>query len=254
MLTEPLIQQLQDLRLRGMAAALAQQTGSRDTLSLPFDERLGLMIQHEITERAGARLAQRLRWARLPLNAVLEDLDTRTPRGIDPRQMAQVRDLAWIDEHLNVLITGPCGVGKSFIACALAHAACRADHAVRCFRLPRLADELARYRALNNRSSFLKQLAKADLLVLDDFGLAPMGEEVKRDLLEILDDRYDRRSTLITSQLPVDQWHAYLADPTLADAILDRLVHNSYRLALTGASMRKQKTETKKTAAVSRKS
>jgi DNA replication protein DnaC len=184
---------------------------------------------------------------------VLEDLDTRTPRGIDPRQLAQVRDLAWIDEHLNVLITGPCGVGKSFIACALAHAACRADHSVRCFRLPRLADELARYRALNNRSSFLKQLAKADLLVLDDFGLAPMSEDVKRDLLEILDDRYDRRSTLITSQLPVDQWHAYLADPTLADAILDRLVHNSYRLALTGASMRKQKTETKKPAA-SRKS
>jgi len=144
MLTEPLIQQLQDLRLRGMAAALAQQSGSRDSMALPFDERLGLLIQHELTERASARLAQRLRWARLPINAVLEDLDTRTPRGIDPRQLAQVRDLAWIAEHLNVLITGPCGVGKSFIACALAHAACRADHSVRCFRLPRLADELAR--------------------------------------------------------------------------------------------------------------
>ena len=252
MLTEPMIQQLRDLRLRGMAAALAQQ--NRDSTDLSFDERLGLLIQHEITERASARLAQRLRWARLPLNAVLEDLDTRTPRGIDPRLFAQVRDLAWIDAHLNVLITGPCGVGKSFIACALAHAACRADHAVRCFRLPRLADDLARFRALNNRSSFLKQLAKVDLLVLDDFGLAPMSEEVKRDLLEILDDRYDRRSTLITSQLPVDQWHLHLADPTLADAILDRLVHNSYRLALSGASMRKQKAETKKTAAVSRKS
>jgi len=252
MLTEPMIQQLHDLRLRGMAAALAQLSSQCTDLS--FDERLGLMIQHEITERAGARLAQRLRCARLPLNAVLEDLDTRTPRGFDPRQLAQVRDLAWIGEHLNVLITGPCGVGKSFIACALAHAACRADHSVRCFRLPRLSDELARHRALNNRSSFFKQLAKADLLLIDDFGLAPMSEDVKRDLLEILDDRYDRRSTLITSQLPVDQWHAYLADPTLADAILDRLVHNSYRLALSGASMRKQKTDTRKSAASNRKS
>lgn len=247
MLHEPLIQQLKELRLHGMAAALAQQ--GREARDLDFDERLGLMIEHEITERASARLAQRLRWARLPQQAALEDLDTRTPRGLDPRQLAQVRDLAWIDEHLNVLITGPCGVGKSFIACALAHAACRADHSVRSFRLPRLTDELGRYRALNNRSGFLKLIAKADLLVIDDFGLAPMTDEVKRDLLEILDERYDRKSTLITSQLPVDQWHAYLADPTLADAILDRLVHNSYRLALTGASMRKQKTATKKAAA-----
>jgi len=253
MLTEPLIRQLQDLRLRGMATALAQLS-QREHADLTFDERLGLLIQHEVSERASARLAQRLRWARLPVTAVLEDLDTRTPRGIDPRQLAQVRDLSWISEHLNVLITGPCGVGKSFIACALAHAACRSDYSVRCFRLPRLADELARYRAMSNRSTFLKQLAKADLLMLDDFGLAPLGEEVKRDLLEILDDRYDRRSTLITSQLPVDQWHTYLADPTLADAILDRLVHNSYRLALTGASMRKQKTEVRKTAAAARKS
>ncbi|MDN5939295.1 MAG: IS21-like element helper ATPase IstB [Salinisphaera sp.] len=239
MLTEPLIQQLHDLRLNGMAAALAHQTG--DALELSFDERLGLLIQHELTDRASARLAQRLRWARLPQQAVLEDLDTRTPRGLDPHQLAQVRDLGWIDEHLNVLITGPCGVGKSFIACALAHAVCRADHSVRCFRLPRLIDELARCHALNNRASFLKRLAKVDLMVIDDFGLTPLTDAAQRDLLEILDDRYDKKSTLITSQLPVDAWHAYLGDPTLADAILDRLVHNSYRLALQGASMRKQK-------------
>lgn len=140
-----------------------------------------------------------------------------------------------------MLITGPCGVGKSFLACALAHAACRADYTVRCFRLPRLIDELTRYHAMQNRSAFLKQLAKADLLVLDDFGLTALSEQTRRDLLEILDDRYDKRSTLVTSQLPVDQWHAWLADPTLADAILDRLVHNSYRLTLKGESMRKQK-------------
>lgn len=241
MLIQPLIQQLQELRLRGMAAALEQQLSTPDRSQLTFEERLGLMIQHEITERGSARLAQRLRWARLPQGAVIEDLDTSALRGLDPSAIAQVRDLAWIGQHLNVLITGPTGVGKSFLACALAHSACRADYSVRFFRIPRLVDELTRYHALSNRSAFLKQLAKAELLVLDDFGLTPLSEQTKRDLLEILDDRYDRRSTIVTSQLPVDQWHTHLADPTLADAILDRLVHNSYRLALKGDSMRKQK-------------
>lgn len=241
MLTQPLLQQLHTLRLRGMAAALERQLENREHSALSFEERLGLMLQHEMTERASARLAQRLRWAKLPQSAVLEDLDTAAARGLTASMLAQVRDLAWIPEHLNVLITGPCGVGKSFLACALAHAACRADYTVRCFRLPRLIDELTRYHAMQNRSAFLKQLAKADLLVLDDFGLTALSEQTRRDLLEILDDRYDKRSTLVTSQLPVDQWHAWLADPTLADAILDRLVHNSYRLTLKGESMRKQK-------------
>ena len=183
---------------------------------------------------------------------MLEDLNTAAMRGLDPATLAQVRDLAWIGEHLNVLITGPTGVGKSFVACALAHSACRADYAVRFFRLPRLIDELARVHALHNRSSFFRQLAKVDLLLLDDFALAPLTEQTKRDLLEILDDRYDRRSTIVTSQLPVDQWHAFLADPTLADAILDRLVHNSYRLALKGDSMRKHKSLNSKPAPTGR--
>jgi len=242
MLTQPLIQQLHELRLRGMAAALEQQGANADRSALAFEERLGLMIQHELTERASARLAQRLRWAKLPQGAVLEDLDTATVRGLSPVALAQVRDLGWIGQLLNVLITGPTGVGKSFLACALAQAACRRDYSVRFFRLPRLVDELTRHHALQNRSGLLKQLAKAELLVLDDFGLMPFSEQTRRDLLEILDDRYDRRSTIVTSQLPVDQWHTYLNDPTLADAILDRLVHNSYRLVLKGESMRKQKT------------
>jgi DNA replication protein DnaC len=241
MLTEPLVQQLTELRLRGMAAALERQLASADRTQLSFEDRLGFMIQQEITERASCRLAQRLRWAKLPLHACLEDLDTRTARGLDPGELRRLADLGWIREHLNVLLTGPCGVGKSFIACALAHAACRADFSVRCFRLPRLIEELARYGAMQKRSAFYRQLAKADLIVIDDFGITPLADETVRDLLEILDDRYDRRSTLITSQLPVEQWHTYLGDRTVADAILDRLVHNGYRLVLKGDSMRKQR-------------
>jgi DNA replication protein DnaC len=241
MLTEPLIQQLQALHLKGMAAALEQQMTGTDNTARSFEDRLGLLIQHEITDRASYRLAQRLRWAKLPQNACLEDLDTRTARGVDPAALAQLTDLTWIKSHLNLLLTGPTGVGKSYLAAALAHAACRADFSVRCFRLPRLVDEFTRYAALQKRSALLKQLARVELLVIDDFGLAPLADSTVRDLLEVLDDRYDRASTLITSQLPLDQWHAYLGDRTVADAILDRLVHNAHKIVLKGDSMRKNK-------------
>jgi DNA replication protein DnaC len=207
MLTQPLLQQLHELRLRGMAAALEQQLTTQASNEMTFDERLGLLIQHELVERQSCRLRQRLRWAKLTQPAALEDLDLKAARGLDRATLGQVSSLAWITEHLNVLVTGPTGVGKSFIACAIGHAACRADFSVRCFRIPRLIDELARYGALQNKSTFLRQIAKADLLIIDDFGLAPLPDPTRRDLLEILDDRYDRRSTLITSQLPLEQWH-----------------------------------------------
>jgi DNA replication protein DnaC len=244
MLTDPIVQQLHRLRLPAMAAALEQILSSAQHTQLTFEERLSLMIQHEISDRDSKRLAQRLRWAKLPQPAVLEDLDTRTPRGLDPKVIAMLSTLGWIRDKLNVLVTGPCGVGKSYIASALAHAACRADYSVRSYRLPRLVEELTRHHAQATRSALLKQLAKVDLLYIDDFGLSPLADQTKRDLLEILEDRYDKKSTLITSQLPVDQWYAYIDEPTLADAILDRLVHNSHRVNLKGGSMRKRKSTT----------
>jgi DNA replication protein DnaC len=241
MLIEPLLQLLAKLKLHGMHGALQRQLNDPDAGVLRFEERLGLLLQHELAERDNCRLTQRLRVAALPQPACLEDLDTHFPRDLDPSLLSTVRDLGWIGRHLNVLITGPTGIGKSFIGAALAHAACRADYCVRCFRLPRLIDELARAHAFQRRSSFLRSLAKADLLLIDDFAIAPLSDQNKRDLLEILDDRYDKSATIITSQLDVKQWHAYLDDPTLADAILDRVVHNAYHLDLGGESLRKLK-------------
>ena len=238
MIIEPVITQLNELRLVGMARTFEQIAHHASFQELDFEERFSQLLQSEIAYRQHQRLSQRLRWARLPQLATVEDLDTRTPRGLDKRVMAKLIALEWLDSQLNVLITGPTGIGKSFFAAALAHQACRQDIGTRYYRLPRLAEELNRAAAQHKKSAFFKQLARVKLLVLDDFGLTPLADETKRDLLEIMDDRYNKASTLITSQLPVEKWHIYLNDPTLADAILDRLIHNAYRINLKGVSMR----------------
>jgi DNA replication protein DnaC len=239
MLIEPLMQLLKKLKLHALLDAFERQLTDPDIENLSFEERLGLLLQHELAERENLRLAQRLRFASLPQPACLEDIDTRLPRKLDTALLSTIRDLAWVARHLNVLITGPTGVGKSFIGAALAHGACRADYSVRCFRLPRLIDELARAHAFQRRSNFLRTLAKAQLLLIDDFAITPLSDQNKRDLLEILDDRYDKAATIITSQLETKHWHAYLDDPTLADAILDRVVHNAHHLHIEGPSIRK---------------
>jgi DNA replication protein DnaC len=242
MSTEPLYQSLQDLGLRGMARQLASQQKLHQH-ELSFEDRLSLLIDAEQSERMNYRYAQRLRWAKLGQSASMEDVDQRTPRGIDKGLLSKLNDLSFIRDKLNVLITGPTGVGKSYLACALGQKACRDDLSVKYVRLPRLVEELHRAQALQKKSVLFKHLSKFALLIIDDFGLAPLIDQDKRDLLEIMEDRFDKSATLITSQLPTKNWHAYINEPTLADAILDRLVHNAYVIDLQGESMRKKRAQ-----------
>jgi DNA replication protein DnaC len=186
-------------------------------------------------------LQTRLRQARLRQDAVLEDIDFRHPRGLDKSLLAQLSSCGWVEQHHNLLITGPTGCGKTFLACALAHKACREGFTVRYLRLHRLLQDLQIAKGDGRYTKLLVALAKTDLLVLDDWGITPFIDEQRRDLLEILEDRHGRRSSLVAAQLPVDKWHAQIGDPTLADAILDRLIHNAHKLPLKGDSMRKLK-------------
>jgi DNA replication protein DnaC len=240
MLIHPTLELLQRLRLTGMYKALQEQLQMPEIDSLSFEERLGLLLEREMTERETRRLKTRLKQAKLRENAAVEDLDYRARRGLDKALMTRLASCQWIGEHLNVLITGPTGVGKTWIACALAQKACREGFSARYLRLPRLLQQLGIARADGSYPKLLAEIARIDLLVLDDWGLTPLNDEQRRDLLEILDDRFNARSTLVTSQLPISHWHEYLADPTLADAILDRLVHSAYKLDLRGESMRKK--------------
>jgi DNA replication protein DnaC len=240
MLRHPTLEKLHTLRLTAMVKAYEEQLALPDVETLSFDERLGLMVDRELTERENRRLTTRLRKAKLRHRGAIEDIDYRHRRGLDKVLLTQLAAGTWLREHLNVLITGPTGIGKSWIACALAQKACRDGFSAHYVRVPRFLRELTIARGDGSYHKLLASLAKTDLIVLDDFGSGQLSDEHRRDLLEILEDRYGLRSTLVTSQFPVERWHDVLGDPTLADAILDRLVHNAYKLNLEGESMRKK--------------
>lgn len=241
MLTHPTLEKLKEMRLSGMVSALEDQMQTPEIHSLSFEERLGLLVDREQTQRDNRRLKTRLTKAKLRDQASMEDIDYSGKRGLDKAQLLDLGSCKWITDRHNLLLTGPTGVGKTFIACALAQKACRQGLTALYLRLPRLFGDLTIAKGDGRYGKLLVQYSRVDVMVLDDWGVAPMTAENRRDLLEILDDRYEKKSTLITSQLPVDKWHRYLEDPTLADAILDRVVHNAYRIEMKGESMRKRK-------------
>jgi DNA replication protein DnaC len=245
MLINQTLDKLDALGLFGMALGLREQLEGSQYLSLSFDERFGLLVDREAEARDSRRLALRLKAANLRQEASIEDIAVRSPRGLDKTVILNLAQAGWVAAHHNVLISGPTGAGKSYLACALAQAAVRRGHTALYARTPRLLAELALSRGDGRYVRRLGQLAKIGLLVLDDFLLTPPSVIAAKDLREVIDDRSQLRSTLVVSQLPVENWHPALADadPTLADAILDRLVHNAYRLTLKGASMRRRQPE-----------
>lgn len=243
MLIHQTLDQLDQMSLGGMAAALREQLEQSQYLELPFEDRLGLLVDREASWRESRRLTTRLKAARLRHQASVEDIDFRAPRGLDRSVILSLAQAGWVASHHNILLSGATGCGKSFIACALAQAAIRQGHTALYVRTPRLLDDLSISRGDGRYHTLLGQLNRAALLVLDDFLLTPATVEQARDLLEVIEDRAQLRSTLVASQLPVEMWHDALADPTLADAILDRLVHNSYRITLKGPSMRRREPE-----------
>ena len=239
MLTHPTIERLITLGLAGMAKALEEQRRLPDVAALSFEERLALLVDRESIERENKRLTSRLKFAGLRQNAVVEDVDMKAARGLDKALFAKLVVGDWIDQHQNLIIVGKTGLGKSWLACALGHKACRDDRSVIYHRVPRLFDALALARGDGRHARLLKSIARTQLLILDDWGLANVSAEQGRDLLEILDDRQGRGATIVTSQVEVKHWHEMIANPTVADAILDRLVHNAHRLDLAGESLRK---------------
>jgi len=243
MLTHPLFEKLTQLRLLGMLLALKELMNAADTERLTFEERLGLLVDRETCHRENRQLASRLRKAKLRQSACVEDVDFRHRRGLDQAMFLQLAHCVWIKQHLNVLIIGPTGVGKTYLACALAHKTCREGYSALYFRLPRLLQDLALSKGDGRYTGLLKTIARTDLLVLDDWGLKAFSADQQHDLLEILEDRHGLRSTLITSQIATDHWHDLITNATIADAVCDRLVHNAYRITLKGESMRKTKTQ-----------
>lgn len=241
MLTQPTMEKLQTLHLNAFAAAWQEQQKQPDVLTMSFDERLGLLVDAEWLARENARVARNLRAAKLRISqASLEDVDFNPKRELEKPLVRQLANCRWVPDNQNIIITGKTGTGKTFIACALAQAAIRKGHRAVYRRAPRLFEELALAHADGSFPALLKRLAKVDVLVIDDWGLAPPKDSERRDLLELLEDRYGARATIITSQLETKVWHDHIADPTIADAICDRVLHRAHRLVLKGPSRRKE--------------
>lgn len=243
MTTQETIDKLVAMRQHGFVHALREQLGDADKYhELGFEDRLGLLVDREWAEREARSLTRRLQIARLRDKAAcIEDIDYQHPRGLDRALMRRLATCEWITKQLGCLITGKTGCGKTYIACALGNTACRRGHSVIYRRIPRLMAELEISRGDGSYPRLLARLARADLLILDDWGLAPLGDQARRDLVEVIDDRHGERSTVVASQLPVGDWHAFIGEPTIAESILDRLVHNAYRLELKGPSIRKKR-------------
>jgi DNA replication protein DnaC len=242
MLNQPMIEKLLTMRLHGMVEALKAQEQDRAVNELSFQERLALMIDQQWSWRENQALARRLKAAKLRGPACVEDIDYRAARGLDKTVLrALAKDSAWVRNHENIFVIGPCGVGKSFLASALAQKACRDGYSALYLRAAALSRELALSRADGSLRRLLLRLSRIDVLVIDDWAMAPLTEHERREVWEICEDRYQTRSTLLTSQLPVSRWHERIGDPTIADGILDRLVHNAHRIEMRGESMRKKR-------------
>lgn len=241
MLMQPTIEKLYSMKLFGMAEAIRRQTEDPEISRLSFEERLTLLVDQQWDWRQNKALVRRLKNARFKLDASVEDIDYRHPRRLDRQLIRSLANCDWVRLHHNLLITGPCGVGKSYMACALAQKAVRDGFTALYIRAPRLLRDLAVARADGSFGKLLDRFARIDVVIVDDWAMAPLGDSERRDFLEICDDRYSIRSTVLTSQVPISHWHDQIGDPTIADSILDRLVHNAHRIELAGASMRKTK-------------